>query len=83
LGNVVEPAEDFDATDAVRFNPPRFRRFAFAWFLNGRWLVATEKGGFAYNNPEFLFGGEPLKLIHEETAFRQTLCSTAEKLLAS
>ena len=43
----------------------RNRRFAFFWKADNKWIVATEHGGFAYNNPIFRYdlGGDDQKAV--------------------
>ena len=48
--DIVDSNQPFDATDVV-MHGAHFDRFAFAWQGNGRWIVVTEHGGIAYDNP--------------------------------
>jgi hypothetical protein len=60
------------------------RRLIFIWNRDTRWIVAIERGGLGYNDPVFAFEiGQDHKavLVREETAFPNTVCSTASSLL--
>jgi hypothetical protein len=84
-GVIVPPGSPFDSTDVVRSSPPHFRRLIFIWNKGERWIIATEKGGFVYNDPIFSYkvdaNGGKATLLSERTAQKNTVCSTAEDLL--
>jgi hypothetical protein len=85
LGEIVAPGEIFDATDVVLTG--RNRRFIFFWRDGKKWIVATEHGGFAYNNPIFLYHlGESERkavLTAQKIAFPKTVCAVASELQIS
>ena len=57
------------------------------WKADDKWIVATEHGGFAYNNPIFLYdlGGNEQKavLTAQAIASPNTLCAVASGLISS
>jgi hypothetical protein len=85
VGEIAPPMGRFDRTDVVMVG--RNRRFAFFWKADNKWIVATEHGGFAYNNPIFLYdlGGDEQKavLTAQAIAAPNTLCAVASDLLSS
>jgi len=87
LGKVAEPGTSFNVTDVVWFENVPFRRFNFFWTAGRRWVIATEHGGFAYNNPILVFElGEDQRaatLIAEKLASPDTVCAVASDLIAA
>ena len=85
LGEIAPPIGRFDRTDVFMFG--RNRRFAFFWKADDKWIVATEHGGFVYNNPIFLYdvGGDEQKavLAAQAIASPKTLCAVASELINS
>ncbi|MGY3451594.1 hypothetical protein ACVILH_003936 [Bradyrhizobium sp. USDA 4353] len=83
VGEIVPVGAWFDATDVVLTG--KFRRLIFIWRRNNRWVVATEHGGFVYNNPIFAFqiegDGREAVFVREEIAEPRTICSAASSLL--
>jgi len=84
VGEVVPVGAPFDSTDVIRIG--KNRRLIFIWNRGARWVVATEHGGLAYNDPVFAFeidqDGRKATLVREEAAsFPNTVCSTASSLL--
>jgi hypothetical protein len=84
LGEVVPVGAPFDSADVIRIG--KNRRLIFIWNRGTRWVVATEHGGLGYNDPVFAFevdqnNGDKVSLVREETAFPDTVCSTASSLL--
>jgi hypothetical protein len=83
VGELVAPGERFDATDVVMTG--KNRRLIFIWNVGRRWIVATEHGGYGYNNPIFAFDlsqdGRDAALVAEWIAFPRNVCSTALTLL--
>lgn len=81
LGEVVPPGEKFDSTD--RIVTGKNRRAIFVWMRGNRWVIATEHGGLAYNDPIFAFdvsaGGLQAKLVAEAIAFPDSICAIALK----
>jgi hypothetical protein len=65
----------------------RNRRFAFFWKADNKWIVATEHGGLAYNNPVFLYhlgeDGRKAVLMVQKIASPKTVCTVASGLQAS
>src|ERR1700687_5879271 len=53
MGDLAAPGERFDDGDV--YENGRDRRLIFIWNTGRRWIVATEHGGFAYNDPIFVF----------------------------
>lgn len=84
VGIIVMPNERFDTTDVVMTEPVRNRRFSFIWNVGSRWVVATEHGGFRYNNPIFVYDlsqdGLTATLIREQVAFPNSVCRMASDL---
>ena len=83
VGEIVAPGEIFDATDVVMTG--RNRRFIFSWRDGKRWIVATEHGGFVYNNPIFLYhlgeGERKAVLMAQRIASpKKTVCAVASEL---
>jgi len=83
LGYLVPPKGDFDATDVIVTG--HIRRLIFIWAQGNRWIIATEHGGFAYNDPILVYEVDPngrrATLVAERIASPKTVCSTAEELL--
>ena len=87
LGEIAAPGASFNATDTFWFENVPNRRFIFFWTAGRLWVVAAEQGGFAYNNPIFLYdlGDDEGKadLIAEKVAFPSTACVVASNLIAA
>ena len=87
LGQIALPGESFNATDVFWFEPVANRRFIFFWTAGRRWIIATEQGGFFYNNPIFLYelGENERKadLIAEKVVSPDTACAVASGLIAA
>jgi hypothetical protein len=85
VGEIAPPMGRFDRTDVMMVGLNR--RFAFFWKADDKWIVATEHGGFAYNNPIFLYdlGGNEQKavLTAQAIASPNTLCAVASGLISS
>jgi hypothetical protein len=85
VGEIAPPGGSFDRTDVVMVG--RNRRFAFFWKADNKWIVATEHGGFGYNNPIFLYhldeGERKAVLMAQKIAFPNTLCAVASDLQTS
>jgi hypothetical protein len=85
VGEIAPPMGRFDRTDVVMVG--RNRRFAFFWKADNKWIVATEHGGFAYNNPIFLYdlGEDEQKavLTAQAIAAPNTPCAVASDLISS
>jgi hypothetical protein len=85
VGEIAPPMGRFDRTDVMMVGLNR--RFAFFWKADDKWIVATEHGGFAYNNPIFLYdlGGNEQKavLTAQAIASPHTLCAVASGLISS
>jgi hypothetical protein len=85
VGEIAPPMGRFDRTDVIMFG--RNRRLAFFWKADNKWIVATERGGFAYNNPIFLYdlGGNEQKAVLAVQAITSpnTLCAVASDLIGS
>lgn len=83
LGELVTPNSPFDATDVATTG--HNRRLIFIWARGDRWVVATEHGGLAYNDPIFGYdvspNGQQVTLVAEGIAFLNSVCLTAEELL--
>jgi hypothetical protein len=83
IGEVVPAGTKFDTTDVVETG--KNRRLIFIWNMGSRWVVATERGGRAYNDPIFAFDlsddGRKATFAQERVAFPDTVCSTASSLL--
>ena len=81
VGEIVPPGEKFDKTDVVVTEPAKFRRTIFVWVRGARWVIATEHGGRAYNNPIFVFDvnndGLEATLVNETIAFPDSVCAVA------
>jgi hypothetical protein len=82
-GEVAPAGTKFDATDVVATG--KRRRLIFIWNMDGRWVVATERGGIGYNNPIFAFDlsdeRRKASFVQERVALPDTVCSTASSLL--
>jgi hypothetical protein len=85
VGEIAPLGGSFDRSDVVMVG--RNRRFAFFWKADDKWIVATEHGGFGYNNPIFLYhldeGGRKAALMAQRIAFPNTLCAVASDLQTS
>jgi hypothetical protein len=85
FGEIAPPGGRFDRTDVMMVG--RNRRFAFFWKADNKWIVATEHGGFAYNNPIFRYdlGGDDQKAVLTAQAISspKTLCTVASDLISS
>jgi len=83
IGELAAPGTKFDAPDVVITG--RNRRLIFVWYVGKRWIVATEHGGYAYNDPIFAYDlsqdGRNATLVQERIAFPDTVCSTASSML--
>jgi hypothetical protein len=83
VGELVPPGGRFDATDVIVTG--KNRRLIFIWNMGRRWIVATEHGGYGYNNPIFAYDlshdGRDAILLGEWIAFPRNICSTALTLL--
>jgi hypothetical protein len=81
LGDIVPPGGAFDATDVVSVG--KNRRLIFIWHKGQRWIVATERGGTAYNDPIIAYdvAEGTVTFIASRDAIRATVCSTAVGLL--
>ena len=84
LGELVPPGAQFDATDVVMTG--HNRRLIFIWVPGNRWVIATEHGGYGYNDPILAYTVNPNEsqatLVAERVAFPRSVCSTAEDLLS-
>lgn len=62
------------------------RRFMFFWTAGRRWVIATERGGFSYYHPVFLYelgqGERTADLIAEKNASSGTVCAVTSDLIA-
>jgi hypothetical protein len=85
IGEVVPVGARFDTTDVIWFEPGKFRRLMFIWNLSNRWVIATEHGGFVYNDPIFAFDisrdRREAVFLGENIAHPDSICSTASSLL--
>jgi hypothetical protein len=85
VGEVVPAGALFDTTDVITFG--KDRRLIFVWNRGTRWVVATEHGGFVYNDPVFAYelnqDDRKAVLLREEVAFPDTVCATASALLVA
>ena len=93
--DIVDSNQPFDATDVV-MHGAHFNRFAFAWNgPDGRWIVATEHGGIAYDNPVYTlvapsapqtglqFAVYPASIVSTIISRPKTLCEDAERAFQS
>jgi hypothetical protein len=79
IGYIALPGESFIATD---IGPPgRNWRYIFAWHKDRRWIVATEHGGIAYNDPIFVYelakDGGTATSLENRISCPQTICKDA------
>jgi hypothetical protein len=85
FGEIAPPGGRFDRTDVVMVG--RNRRFAFFWKADNKWIVATEHGGLAYNNPIFRYDlAEDEKkavLTAQAISSPKTLCAVASDLISA
>jgi len=81
IGDLANPGEDFNATDVVE-DGRLSKRLIFIWHSAELWIVATESGGIAYNDPIYAYRLKQGKVILLETkiAFPNTVCTTANRL---
>jgi hypothetical protein len=83
VGELVAPGGRFDATDVIVTG--QNRRLIFIWNVDRRWIVATEHGGFGYNDPIFAYDlsqdGRDATLVEQRIANPHTICSTASSLV--
>ena len=83
VGDIVPAGEPFDATDVATVG--RFRRLIFIWNTGRRWLVATEHGGIAYNDPIFAYvlseDDRQATLVETVEALPNTVCAKATTLI--
>jgi hypothetical protein len=83
IGEIVESGERFDSTDVPTTG--HSRRLIFIWSMGNRWVVATEHGGIAYNDPIFIYNlsadGQKAELVGTRTTIPPTVCSTALSLI--
>ena len=83
-GPMAMPGQPFNATDVVS-KPLPFSRGIFVWSRGTRWVVATEHGGIAYNDPIYVFDAvhdrKRVVLTTSKTAVPATVCATAQDLL--
>ena len=83
-GAMAMPGQPFNATDAVT-KPLPFSRGIFVWSRGTRWVIATEHGGIAYNDPIYVFDAvsdhKRVALTATRTATPATVCATAQDLL--
>lgn len=79
FGDFALPGQPFDGTDTG--SPGHDRRFIFVWNRGATWVVATEHGGIAYNDPILVYevrdGGQSIVLVKTRIAFPTTLCALA------
>ncbi len=84
LGDMALPGQPFDATDVVTSAHPVFRRGIFVWSRGTRWIVATEHGGIAYDDPVLAYDVDAdgiASLVAVRGAVPNTVCVTAKGLL--
>jgi len=76
IGDLANPGEDFNSTDVVE-GGLLFKRLIFIWHSAELWIVATESGGIAYNDPIYAYRLKQGKAILLETsiAFPNTVCA--------
>jgi hypothetical protein len=81
--DIVDAGQPFDSTDVVRYGA-HFDRFAFSWNIGSDWIIATEHGGFAYNNPVYVIRwtrpGNTANISGKQVAFPRTVCDAALQL---
>lgn len=86
LGRIARPRESFNITDVAWSGTEPSRRFMFFWTTGGRWVIATEQGGFAYHNPIFLYelseDERKADPIAEKDASSNSVCVVASDLIA-
>lgn len=84
VGNIASPGEKFDSTDVVKTG--RNRRVIFVWNRGLDYVIATEQGGIAYNDPVFLHRIDPQNrmaiLVSENVAFPTNVCEVSRRLLS-
>ena len=78
------PRDAFNPTDVVQPGMGNCR-LAFLWRSGPRWLAAMEVGGRGYSIAVAVFeldtGGHVAQLVEEVTAYPDTLCRTATRLI--
>ncbi len=83
IGEVVAPGTPFDSGDIDETGFTR--RLIFIWSRGRRWIVATEHGGFAYNDPIFAYdldeGDQRATLVDTVIAFPGFVCAEAKSLI--
>jgi len=81
FGYIAAPGEDFDATDVATTG--HFIRLIFVWKRGDTWIVALERGGIGYNDPirKYLAQRDKVKLVTEELAIPDTVCSVARTVI--
>jgi hypothetical protein len=79
---MAQPREDFNSTDVVDRRLPS-NRLIFIFHRADTWVVATEQGGIAYNDPMLLYrlSGAKAVLLKKEVAFPNTVCTKANALI--
>jgi hypothetical protein len=87
IGEVAPAGAPFDKTDTKWFGEFHNRRLIFIWNRGTRWVVATERGGFGYDNPVFAYelnqDDRKATLVREEVASASTVCAKASALLVA
>ena len=83
VGYLVRPEEPFDSTDVIVTG--HNRRLIFIWNAGTRWVVATEQGGYVYNDPifasELANDGRRAALVETAEAVPNTVCEIATSLI--
>jgi len=81
IGELAPPNARFDSTDMAKTG--HNRRLIFIWAIGNQWVVATEHGSIAYNDPIFAYvisaDGHNAYLVEERIAFPRTVCPTARE----
>jgi hypothetical protein len=82
VGWMAQPGEDFNATDVVERRLPS-NRLIFIFHRAATWVVATEQGGLAYNDPLLAYrvNGAKAVLLKKELAYPNTVCVKANALI--
>jgi len=85
IGKLVAPGARFDETDVLITG--RNRRLIFIWNAGTRWIVATEHGGYVYNDPIFVYDLSPdsqsATFVEERIAGPKTVCTIASGIVKS
>ncbi|MBI1212883.1 MAG: hypothetical protein GC190_15585 [Alphaproteobacteria bacterium] len=83
IGDIAAPGEPFDVTDVSEVGIDR--RLVFIWNKGRRWVLVTEHGGFAYNDPVFKYDlsadDQRAEAPVEVTADPATVCDIALGLI--